>query len=245
MNQITLKKLYSSESLAILSGAGISAASGVPTFRGPNGLWKNYRAEELANYHAFIKQPELVWEWYSWRRGLINRVKPNAAHLALVDLESIFNNFTIITQNVDNLHQKAGSKKVIELHGNIMRSKCIHCDYQCVDEKSHTDKLPECPNCQSLVRPDVVWFGETLPLEALHKSQKIASSCQLFLSIGTSGVVEPAASLPFIAKENGAYIVEINRDETPLTAYVDDFINQSAEIVLPEVLSQLKNLKYN
>jgi NAD-dependent deacetylase len=245
MKDSTVQKLLNSQAVVILTGAGISAASGVPTFRGADGLWKNYRPEELANYQAFIRNPELVWDWYSWRRDLIKKVNPNTAHVALVEFERILNNFFIVTQNVDNLHQRSGSKNVIELHGNIMHSKCINCENIYFDEKVYRQALPHCELCNSLIRPAVVWFGESLPLGALTESQKLAANCQVFLSVGTSAVVEPAASLPFIARDRGAYVIEINKDETPLTPYAHEFIGESAEKYLPELLHHLKilNLK--
>ncbi|MBN2366494.1 MAG: NAD-dependent deacylase, partial [Calditrichaeota bacterium] len=188
-----MHRLELAETVSVLTGAGISAASGVPTFRGEGGLWKNYRPEELATPHAFQRDPVLVWEWYSWRRDLIRNVKPNEAHFALAAMEKIIPNFVIITQNVDNLHQDAGNKNVIELHGNIMRNKCFNCGRK-LEAEIDLHNLPRCPDCHGLIRPDVVWFGESLPMRAIQDAHSCAQRSEVFLIIGTSGVVEPAAS---------------------------------------------------
>jgi NAD-dependent deacetylase len=194
------------------TGAGISADSGVPTFRGPGGLWQKYSPEELASPWGFARNPRLVWEWYVWRMEIIYKAKPNAAHYALAALERVGVLKAVITQNVDGLHQRAGSKKVIELHGNIWRVRCTRCGYKWVlDAPPPKDSLPlRCPRCGALARPDVVWFGEPLPEEALRRAFEEASRADLVLVIGTSGVVEPAGSIPVYAKERGAVLVNIN-----------------------------------
>jgi NAD-dependent deacetylase len=241
MIETLINKLENSRSVVVLTGAGISAASGVPTFRGKDGLWKQYRPDQLANYQAFKRDPELVWEWYLWRRNLIKGVQPNAAHFALRDLEKIIPEFTVITQNVDNLHQLSGVRNVIELHGNIMRSKCIDCGKTYEEDILLEQGIPRCPECDSYIRPDVVWFGESLPVDALRRSHKLASECEILLSIGTSGVVEPAASIPYIARDSGAFVAEINTDTTPLTPVADVFLQHSVEILLPEIVGQLRS----
>jgi len=242
MNQILtlVNRLRHSDNLAVLTGAGVSAASGVPTFRGQNGLWKKYRPEELANPQAFRTHPEVVWEWYSWRRQLIRQVHPNAAHYALVELEKMVSTFTLMTQNVDNLHQLSGSINVIELHGNIMKNKCFSCNQPSTEDIHLGSGLPRCKLCDGLIRPDVVWFGESLPMEALKKAQLAAMECDVFLAVGTSAVVEPAASLPYLAKANGAYLVEINTEETPLSSKTDLFLAGAAEQILFELSEHIK-----
>jgi len=236
---VFIDKIKHSQNLAVLTGAGVSAASGVPTFRGKDGLWKKYRPEELANPGAFRIHPDIVWEWYSWRRELIRKVEPNPAHYALVELEKKIPTFTLITQNVDNLHQSSGSVNVVELHGNIMRNKCFDCNQPSSNAINLEAALPRCQSCGGIIRPDVVWFGESLPMSALKKAQTAATECDLFLSVGTSAVVEPAASLPYLAKANGAYLVEINMEETPLSSQTDIFLAGQAEKILSDLIQQL------
>jgi NAD-dependent deacetylase len=222
----------------VLTGAGISAESGVPTFRGEEGLWKKFRPEELANFHAFIRNPDLVWEWYAYRRKLIHEVKPNAGHYALVELERRVKEFTLVTQNVDNLHRRAGSKSMVELHGNIERSYCIDCG--AIVEELDIDSLtkaPRCVHCGGLVRPDVVWFGEMLPREAFSRAEQAARHCDLFLCIGTSAVVYPAASLPYTAFDQGAFVVEINRERTELSTRAHESLLGAAGEILPQLVS--------
>ena len=239
-----IERLYKAYNVVVLTGAGISAASGVPTFRGKDGLWNKFNPEELANVDAFLKNPELVWEWYQWRRNLIKNVKPNLGHYALVDLEGFYNEFTLITQNVDNLHQLAGSRNVIELHGNIMRNKCHSCGRLYEEEVEFKNgELPTCPHCGGLIRPDVVWFGEMLPADAIQSAQQAAAAAEVFFSIGTSAQVEPAASLPYLAKGNGAYLVEINPEPTPLTDVADEAFLMPAEDVLPLLVIALERIR--
>lgn len=236
-----LKRLEKAYSVAVLTGAGISASSGIPTFRGKDGIWKKFKPEELANYNAFVKNPKLVWEWYGWRRNLIKNVRPNPAHYALVDLENIFKDFAVITQNVDNLHSLAGSNKLIELHGNIMRNKCIECGKPFEGDFNLKEGIPKCTTCGGMIRPDVVWFGENLPEDQIMAAQELAMRCEVFFSIGTSSIVEPAASLPYMAKGNGAYLVEINIEETPLTGSANEFIQGPADKILPELIVKLQD----
>ncbi|MFC1730601.1 NAD-dependent deacetylase [candidate division KSB1 bacterium] len=225
--------------IGILTGAGISAESGVPTFRGEAGMWKRYRPEELANFDAFIRNPELVWEWYQHRQHLIKEVKPNAGHYAIAEMERRYPEFYLITQNVDNLHRVAGSTDPIELHGNIMRNKCIDCGIKSADEDVEIGEgVPTCGKCGGMLRPDVVWYGEALPEKALIDSEKASTRATLFFSIGTSAVVQPAASIPVWAKNNGAYLVEINIEKTPLTYLADEFLEGKSGEILPELLKE-------
>jgi NAD-dependent deacetylase len=222
-------------SVAVLTGAGISAESGVPTFRGEGGLWRSYRAEELATPRAFQRDPNLVWEWYDWRRGLIGACAPNEAHRTLVEMEPRFDEFTLITQNVDGLHALAGSENVVELHGNIWGLRCTaSCRPSWTDRTVPLAEIPpQCPSCGAPARPDVVWFGESLPSDALDKAFAAARRCQVMLVIGTSAIVNPAASLPLMALQAGAYLVEINPQPTPLSNLVDESIREPAAETLP------------
>jgi NAD-dependent deacetylase len=214
--------LRSCEHLVVLTGSGVSAESGIPTFRqAQTGLWARFDPQELATPLAFSANPRLVWQWYEWRRGLIAKAEPNLAHLALVSLQQRLPRLTLITQNVDGLHQLAGSTAVIELHGNIRRTICSQ-ERTVIEIWPETaESPPRCPSCQAHLRPDVVWFGESLPAEAIDQAMEAAAECDLFLSIGTSAVVHPAASLAHIALQQGALIAEINTEQTPLTPFAD------------------------
>ncbi len=233
--------LQRAQSVCVLTGAGISSESGVPTFRGADGLWKKFRPEELANFDAFISNPQLVWEWYNYRKKLIDSVSPNAGHLALAQMEEQVEDFTLVTQNVDNLHRRAGSKRVLELHGNIMKSSCIDCG-----KRDDTPVfpgpagVPRCTSCSGLIRPDVVWFGEMLPQDAYDEAEAASRRCDLFLSVGTSAVVYPAASLPLTAKQGGAYVVEINIERTEQSNRFDEVLLGKAGDILPSILESIQ-----
>ncbi len=227
--------------VVVLTGAGISAESGIPTFRGPDGLWRSYKPEELATPEAFRRDPSLVWEWYLWRRSIIAKAEPNEGHKGLVLLEERYkDSFLLLTQNVDGLHQRAGSKRVVELHGNIWRVRCLNCGARYYDYNTFYEKLPpSCKECGGLIRPDVVWFGESLPEDALEKAFEGASSCQVFVVIGTSGVVYPAGGLPFLAKRKGAKVIEINTEETPISSIADLVIREPASLGVKKLLEEL------
>jgi len=217
-----------------LTGAGISAESGVPTFRGKDGLWRQYRAESLATPEAFARDPALVWEWYDWRRGLIAPVGPNPGHAVLAAWEDRFEDFAVITQNVDGLHRKAGTKNLLELHGNIWRARCTR---EGTVREILTTPLPEvpplCPDCGALLRPDIVWFGESLDPDVLDRAFALSAGCEALFVIGTSSVVQPAASLPAAAARGGAKVIEVNLEPTPLTPHADHFFPGPAGQVLP------------
>ncbi|MCS6862825.1 MAG: NAD-dependent deacylase [Abditibacteriales bacterium] len=231
--------LRAARHVVALTGSGISAESGVPTFRdAQTGLWAQYRPEDLATPEAFRRNPQLVWEWYAWRRQLVAEAQPNPGHLALVELERRVPQFTLITQNVDGLHQRAGSRNVIELHGNIARTKCFNEDL-IVESWTQTGDLPPCcPRCGGPLRPDVVWFSEPLPPHALQAAWQAAASCDLFFSIGTSSLVEPAASLPYVALRNRATVVEVNTHPTPLTPYAAFSLRGAAGLILPALVEE-------
>jgi NAD-dependent deacetylase len=223
----------SADRCAVLTGAGISAESGVPTFRGPEGLWKEFRAEELATPEAFARNPALVREWYEFRRSKLAAVEPNPGHRALAALDGRFRSFTLVTQNVDGLHQQAGSRDVVELHGNIRRDRC----HRCGRRQAAGGQL--ICDCGGPMRPDVVWFGEVLPAEAVERAWQAAASAEVFLVIGTSALVYPAAQLPYIALEAGAFLVEVNTTRTSITSEADLALQGPAGHWLPRLLEAL------
>lgn len=230
-------------SLVVLTGAGVSKESGIPTFRdAQTGLWANYKAEDLATREGFLSNPAMVWNWYDFRRNTVWQAQPNPAHQALAQLETLFPAFTLITQNIDNLHQRAGSQTVLELHGNIFRYKCLdHNHPVSLDLLADAEASPpHCPVCNAWVRPDVVWFGEMLPPQVLERAFSAAQQASVILIVGTSGVVHPAASLPQVAKEAGAIVIEINPEMSALTPFVvDHFLQGPAAGVLPALQSAL------
>jgi NAD-dependent deacetylase len=241
-----IQLLRKSRSVAVLTGAGVSQESGLRTFRDKldqpgeteKPLWTQYRPEDLATPEAFERNPSLVWEFYAMRRLKAGEVQPNPGHLALAEMGRRVANFSLITQNVDGLHQRAGSENVIELHGNITRVRCTN-DYGIFTEwEDVPGKVPLCPQCGAKLRPDVVWFGEMLPQAELQAAVEAARACQVFFSIGTSAQVQPAASLPLMAKQAGAVLVEVNPDNTALTPLVDYFLEGKSGEVLPELVRQ-------
>jgi NAD-dependent deacetylase len=225
--------------MVVLTGSGISAESGVPTFReAQTGLWERFDPQELATPEAFERDPGLVWDWYAWRRSLVAQAAPNPGHLALAEMQDLGQKFTLVTQNVDGLHQRAGSRGVIELHGNILRTRCS-VEGVDVEEYEEGESPPVCPFCGAPLRPDVVWFGEMLPSEALDAASEAARGADLFLSVGTSSLVYPAAALPHEALESGATLVEINPGETPLTPHAEYALRGPAGDVLPRLIREL------
>lgn len=219
--------------VVVSTGAGVSAESGVPTFRDANGLWKNFRPEELATPEAFANDPRRVWEWYEYRRGVVRTVRPNPGHCELARWEAHFSDFTLITQNVDGLHRSAGSSQPIELHGNIMTSRCHACGHPAGEVGfAGMGELPRC-QCGGLIRPNVVWFGEQLPAGALEKSWEAVQYAEVFLSVGTSGIVQPAASLARLAKSSGAFLIEVNPEDTEVSYMFDAVLRYPSGIALP------------
>jgi NAD-dependent deacetylase len=225
--------LADASAVAILTGAGISAESGVPTFRGDGGLWREYKAEDLATPEAFARDPKLVWEWYDWRRGIIAKAVPNPAHQALVKLEMRIPRFTLITQNVDGLHDLAGNGKILKLHGDIWRMRCTECGANFPNRRTPLPKVPPHCACGGMARPGVVWFGEALPDGILKEAEHAVANAQVFLVVGTSAVVYPAAGLIPYAKQSGAKVIEINPEPTAATSIVDCALQGPAGEILP------------
>lgn len=237
-----LEKLRSAKVVSVLTGSGVSAESGVHTFRDPGGIWEKFRPEQLANFDAFLADPDMVWNWYQHRREIMRNVKPNPGHIALAEIESMFDEFYLITQNIDNLHRRAGSKNVTELHGNAERNYCIKCKkfYNEIDLQQKT--VLKC-ECGGLIRPDVVWFGEMLPFEALRFAEDCTMRSDVFFTIGTSAEVYPAALLPLMARKSGAYVAEINTKPTVISNEVNIVIEGKSGEILKELAETIKTIR--
>jgi NAD-dependent deacetylase len=235
-----IETLRQSREVTVLTGSGISAESGIPTFRdAQTGIWAEFRPEDLATPEAFASNPRRVWDWYAWRREMVSEAQPNPGHGALARMARTLSGFNLVTQNVDGLHQRAGSKDVIEYHGNIMRDKCSIEDVV-VEHPAPGDEVPpRCPACGGMLRPDVVWFGEAIPAAALESAQRAAERCDVFLSIGTSSLVYPAAGLMEVALRNGATLVEINPAQTPVTKLAEFALTGTAGAILPQLSAAL------
>jgi NAD-dependent deacetylase len=234
---VSLKqRLATARAVTVITGAGISADSGIPTFRGADGLWRTFRAEDLATPEAFSRDPRLVWEWYDWRRSLIAACRPNPAHEAIAQMEQRAADFWLITQNVDGLHRQAGSRNVSEIHGNIWMVRCTGCSRVAENRDVPLTLLPACRDCGALLRPHIVWFGESLDSRDMDRCETALRTCEVCLVIGTSGVVYPAAGFAAIAKRRGAYVAEINLDPTPNSALVDMTIQGRAKDTVPLLL---------
>jgi len=222
--------------VAVLTGAGISAESGIPTFRGPGGLWRTHRPEDLATPEAFARDPKLSWEWYDWRRSVIAAVEPNAGHFALARMEQRASRFTLVTQNVDGLHDRAESQRLLKVHGDIWMLRCTVCRREWRDLRASLPELPPRCDCGALARPGVVWFGEALPTDVWSEAVGAARAAELFLVVGTSAVVYPAAGLVQLVKSMGAKVVEINLAETPVSGLVDLSWRAPAAEALPQLV---------
>jgi len=221
--------------IVFVTGAGISQESGIPTFRGKDGLWRNHDAMKLATIDAFYDNPKLVWEWYNERRKNIFEAKPNLGHKAIAELEK-YAEVVILTQNIDGLHQKSGSSEVLELHGSIVKIKCSVCDFR--DEiMAEISEIPPLCKCGNILRPDVVWFGESLPQDVWQKAMICASQCDLMVIAGTSLVVSPANTLPIYAKQNNAILIEVNPEDTEMSSEMDLVIRNTSATALPEFVS--------
>jgi NAD-dependent deacetylase len=228
-------KLKAAKNIVFVTGAGISQESGIPTFRGKDGLWRKYDAMKLATIDAFYEDPKLVWEWYQERRQNMLAAKPNPGHEAIAKLEQ-HKQVHVLTQNIDGLHQRAGSTSVYELHGSIVTIKCTSCSYRDKISSSFAQLPPLC-KCGNILRPDVVWFGEPLPKDTWQAAIEQASSCDIMVVVGTSLVVSPANLLPIYAKQNGATMIEVNPEETSMSGKMDLSVRSSAAKALPQLVS--------
>jgi NAD-dependent deacetylase len=239
--ELAVDFLRQARRVAVLTGAGVSAESGVPTFRGADGLWEGHRIEEVATPDAFKANPRLVWRFYNQRRANLRTVEPNPGHHSLAELERRFadGRFALITQNVDSLHRRAGSKRVLELHGNISHTRCTGCAKIEDHSLEELGELPECPHCRGLLRPHIVWFHEALPEDTWEAAALAASLCDVFVVVGTSAVVYPAAGLIMVAKMAGAKVIEINLARTDATHQADVTLLGPSGVLLPELLRLL------
>jgi len=236
-------RVVEAKGVVFLTGAGASAESGIPTFRDAmTGLWSRFRPESLASPQGFAQDPALVWGWYEWRRRLVEAATPNDGHRAIASVQAALDDCTLVTQNVDGLHQRAGSPSVIELHGNLFQNICSVDRHDVTSDTWIPGEPPACPKCGAPVRPAVVWFGEMLPPDALERSRAAAAACEVFFSIGTSAVVFPAAELAEIAQRHGAVVVEINPEPTPLTARADIVISEPSAEALPRIATAIHEL---
>lgn len=238
------ESLCRAQFIMVMTGAGVSAESGVPTFRdAQEGLWAKYRPEDLASPQGFARDPAMVWDWYQWRREQIRAVAPNPGHRALAEMEQIAPEFLLVTQNVDGLHQAAGSDKIIELHGNIHRNICSE-THQPIDDEwiaDHPGRPPPSPHAHdAYARPDVVWFGEMLPESALKLALSAVTRCDVMIVAGTSGLVEPAASLPRWAHDHGAIVIDINPEATPISRLATHYLPGASAQWLPVLRAALK-----
>ncbi len=230
---VARERLSEAASIAVLTGAGISAESGIPTFRGAGGLWKNYRPEDLATPEAFARDSRTVWEWYLWRRSLIDASGPNAGHRALVTMEQQHARFTLITQNLDGLHDRAGSRRILKVHGDIWQSRCVACSYQRKDRALEYPELPPpCPECGEPLRPGVVWFGEALPRIVWAEAERAVSQADVLLVVGTSAQVYPAACLIGMAR----FVIEVNVEATPVSSRVAIALQGPSGEILPALV---------
>ena len=237
-------KIICAKKASALTGAGVSAESGVPTFRGEKGLWRNRRPEELASMDGFLDDPRLVWEWYDWRRQTIAGLKPNPGHYALAEMEVVFEDFTLVTQNVDGFHLLAGSTDPVEMHGNIWHMRCMKEGTIIENREAPLVRIPPlCLDCKAMMRPHIVWFGEELDTETLRRAGNTARESEIFFVVGTSAVVQPAASLADLAQRNGATVVEVNLERTPISDSADLFLQGPSGEVLPELLKMVVRAK--
>lgn len=237
--EVLRQRLERAHHVFVVTGAGISAASGIPTFRGQNGLWKGFRAEELASMPGFRASPERVWEWYRWRRSICRQAKPNRGHIALVELERSSISFLLATQNVDGLHREAGSQSLVELHGCIDEIACTGCHVTgplLEDPENPAEELPRCASCGAFARPHILWFGETYWPGIIEQAAQSAEEADICLVVGTSGMVWPPMALALAAQRAGAYLVEINPEETELSAQAELSLRGGAEDILPQLL---------
>ncbi|MBM3910026.1 MAG: NAD-dependent deacylase [Thaumarchaeota archaeon] len=240
MFELVLDRLKVARKIVFVTGAGISQESGIPTFRGKDGLWRNYDPMKIATIDAFYENPKLVWEWYEDRRKNIVIAQPNLGHNAIAELEK-YKEVVVLTQNIDGLHQRAGSTKVLELHGSIIRIKCTTCSFQDYIT-SNFDILPPLCKCGKILRPDVVWFGEPLPQDIWTEATSYANSCDVMIIVGTSLLVSPANTLPLYAKQNNALLIEINPENTVMSVDMDLTIRGTSSDIIPKLTKMFSKL---
>lgn len=239
MIEKAIERLKETKYALVITGAGISAESGIPTFRGEDGLWKNHRAEDLATPWAFARDPVTVWKWYDWRRGIIGRAEPNPGHLAIKQLEEILPKFLLITQNVDGLHGRTGIRNMIEIHGNLWRVRCERDGRTSMLMDVPLKEIPPRCECGATLRPDVVWFGESMPVEETRKAYNVMNLCDTLIVVGTSGVVHPVASFPQTVKDNGGYVIEVNMEPTPISNTAHISLYGGSGEILPAIVRGL------
>lgn len=242
--QEAARRLAGVKELVVLTGAGVSKESGIATFReAQDGLWARYDPMLMASREGFLSNPKLVWEWYEYRFGMVEAAQPNPGHIAIAEIERLIPSTAVITQNIDGLHQAAGSRSVYELHGSIRRYKCLtgrHTGFTRADLAAVTERPPRCPHCGDLLRPDVVWFGEYLPEDVLAAAYELSERCDAMLVVGTSGQVQPAASLPFVAARAGATVIDVNPDRDEIARVADIFLQGTGGVVLPRLVTALR-----
>ena len=246
-SETLVRRLAAAERVVVLTGAGVSAESGIPTFRDAGGLWDRFRPEELANVEAFLRNPELVQAWYRHRREVAQSKQPNPAHHAIRELEEMTPDFTLVTQNVDGLHARAGSQNMLELHGNVMRSYCIDCGRDAEDlpaSEPGGGEVLRCTACGGMIRPGVVWFGEMLPEEAIQAAYRASEAADVLLSVGTSAIVYPAAALPGLARRSGAYVAEFNVEPSALAHEMDEVVLGPAGTTLPRLVALVRERRH-
>jgi len=235
---VIVKRIRNAKRVSVLTGAGVSAESGVPTFRGAGGIWGKYDYRKLATHDGFVEDPRLVWEWYQLRQVEIQKAAPNPAHRIISEMENHFPEFSVLTQNIDGMHKRAGNRKIVELHGNIWRMRCERDDLV-VDLHSPVREIPPLCQCGSVLRPDVVWFGEQLLTETVDVASKVARESEVMFVVGTSAIVYPAAALPILAKDSGGLVIEINIEDTDVTSYADLSLFGRAGDILPALWSRV------
>ena len=242
--QEAARRLASARRVVVFTGSGVSRESGIQPFRDPQeGLWAKYDPMEMATMEGFLRNPKLVWEWYNYRFGMVDSAQPNPSHYAIAELEQHFATVTVVTQNIDGLHQRAGSSDVVELHGSIRRYRCIsdeHAGFTRADIIAQAEMPPKCPKCGELLRPEVVWFGEMLPEDALERAFYLAEHCHAMIVVGTTGEVQPAGTLPWLASQRGAVIIDINPNRDQITPIADVFLQGPGGEVLPKLVAALQ-----
>jgi len=239
MSEAILERIRRAKRVSVLTGAGISAESGIPTFRGAGGVWEKYDYRKLATQEGFREDPQLVWEWYQLRQVEMKKAVPNPAHETIAEMEKYYPEFSVLTQNIDGMHERAGNRRVIELHGNIWRMRCPR-DGTMIQLSDPVLEIPPLCQCGSIMRPDVVWFGEPLPNEAVDSASKAASQSDVMFVVGTSAVVYPAAALPILTKNSGGLVIEINIEETDVSSYADASFFGRAGQVLPVLWKRIR-----